>query len=127
MKNILTFISTKAAMKTVLTIFSLCVIPAYLAGQTVADTSFLIEKTEDKFHEFYSQYELKISHDSTFYYFETSADIHRLEVINLSNEIIWDSKGVKPQIPIPVALFKQGQYHIRIHGSEGITEVTWFP
>ncbi|MCZ4408911.1 hypothetical protein O3Q51_08835 [Cryomorphaceae bacterium 1068] len=114
-------------MKQILTNLILVISPFSLLSQTVADSSFLFEKPEDEFHEFYWQNELEISHDSTFYYFNPKVEIERLEVISPSNEIIWNSEDIDLTISIPAALFKEGHYQIRMYGPLGITEVIWFP
>lgn len=114
-------------MKQFITSLILAISPISLLSQIVADTSFLLDKTEDEFHEFYWQNELEISHDSTFYYFNPKIEIERLEVISLSNEIIWNSEDIDLTMSIPAALLKESHYHIRIHGPMGITEVIWFP
>jgi hypothetical protein len=114
-------------MKLFITNLILVLCPSSLLCQTVSDTSFLFEKAEDAFHEFYWQHELEISHDTTFYYFKPKVEIRRLEVISPSSEIIWHSKDIGLILSIPAILFKEGSYQIRMYGPQGITEVMWFP
>ena len=114
-------------MKQILTIFLLTLSPLSVFSQTVADSSFLFEKSADEFYEFFWQNELEITYDSTFYYFRPKSEIARLEVINSSNEVIWDSKSIKPTPPIPTRLVREKWYRIRMYGLHGVTEVIWLP
>jgi hypothetical protein len=114
-------------MKQIITNLFFVLSPFSLLSQTVADTSFLVEKSADEFYEFFWQNELEITHDSTLYYFNPKTEINRLEVINSSNEIIWDSKSIKPTLAIPSQLIREEWYRIRMYGMLGVTEVIWFP
>ncbi len=114
-------------MKQIITNLFLVLSPFSLLSQTVADTSFLFEKAEDEFHEFFWQNEVEITFESTFYYFRPKSEIARLEVINSSNEIIWDSKSIKPTLSIPDQLIREEWYRIRMYGLQGVSEVIWFP
>lgn len=114
-------------MKQIITNLLLVISPFSLFSQTVTDTSFLFEKPEDEFHEFYWQNALEIIHDSTFYYLKPKAEVERLEVISPRNEIIWNSDDMERTLSIPDALFMEGYYYIRMYGPKGVTKVIWFP
>lgn len=114
-------------MKQILTNLLLVFSPFCLLSQTVADTSLLFEEAADEFYEFFRQNEMEITYDSTFYYFRPKSEIDRLEVINSSNEIIWDSKRTKPTFIIPEVLISEQWYRIRMHGLQGVTEIIWTP